>query len=96
MEVRAYQVRDLKAGLWQFPFPAVNDDLAIRMMMEKVLREPESTVSQFPSDFELYFIGTMKQETADWELNPPTFVCSFSDIVKQAYGAQEETSSGER
>lgn len=83
MEVKAYQIRDLKAGMWLFPFPAVNDDAAARMMMHRMATDPDGMYARFPSDYELYYIGRLNQEDGKWQVESPDFLCDFSVLAAE-------------
>lgn len=98
MEVKAYQIRDLRVGLWRFPFPAVNDDAAVRMMIHRMIEDPTSLEARFPDDFELYVIGEMNQETGSFTELPRTFLCDFSDMLSEVRerGTREQAVSSAR
>jgi hypothetical protein len=56
-----YALFDDKANLFTDPFPAVNEDFAIRMFADVVAKTPIMRTN--PQDFTLYCIGTFDDST---------------------------------
>jgi len=57
MILRMYSVRDAKAEVFNPPFYQKTHGEAERTFAQLV-RDPKSTVSQFPEDYDLYYLGT--------------------------------------
>lgn len=61
MKKNLYSVYDCVSCLFDTPFSAVNHLSAIRAFRDTAMH-PDSFISQHPSDFELYFLGTFDAE----------------------------------
>ena len=57
MNLNVYSIKDSKAGTYSNPFYSINDSTAIRSF-EQAASDPTTTISQFPTDYSLYRIGT--------------------------------------
>lgn len=55
--LRLYSIRDCKLKNFMAPFFATSDEEAIRIIKEQV-NYKASLLSSFPTDYELYFVGT--------------------------------------
>lgn len=53
---KMYSVRDVKSEIFNTPFPAPSHAAAERNFSQ-LAKDPKTTVAQFPSDFDLYYIG---------------------------------------
>ena len=81
MDTRMYTLRDLKVGAWQFPFPAVNDDTALRAIKHRIASEPDSLYATFPADYELYYIGIFNNDSCQMTPEGPTFIAPLSALT---------------
>lgn len=61
MKYRMYSVLDRKARNYGNPMAFLNDDIA-RRGATTLLRDNNSEISQFPDDFDLYYIGDFSTE----------------------------------
>lgn len=84
MIMNAYAIRDLKAD-FNCPFFSVNDDVAVRQFAS-VVNDPTSLISQFPSDYQLFFVGQFNTVTGQF-LNDDAlefhWLCDASALVKE-------------
>lgn len=62
MELRVYSIRDSKAEIFNQPFFQKTDAEAQRSFAQ-LIRDPKSTINQFPEDYDLYFLGTYDDQT---------------------------------
>jgi len=62
-----YSIRDSKAGIFNTPFYQSSHGEAERSF-HQLVRDPKSTVSQYPEDFDLYHLGTYDDQSGKMEL----------------------------
>lgn len=58
-----YCIYDLKANYYLTPFTAMNHHVAKRMFTASC-SDPNTSLYQFPTDYELFYIGTFCEQTA--------------------------------
>jgi len=75
-----FAIRDLKIGAYKSPFVARNAGDATRMLQGAV-RAGNSQLSEYPQDFELYYIGTFNDLSGQLDSVKPEFVCSALSLV---------------
>lgn len=77
-----FSILDLKTKSYGRPFPAPHSAVAIREITNSI-SDPSHPFSRFPSDFELYQLGSMVTETG--VLIPEhRFIASISSIAAAA------------
>lgn len=80
MKLEIFSMRDVKAGSFGAPMHFVNRAVAIRSLSEAV-KNPESTLSKFPEDYQLFHVGDFDQNSGVVEaLDAPNFVINVSDL----------------
>lgn len=57
MQLKVFAIRDSKAEVYGQPFFQKTHGEAERSFTQ-LAKDPKSTISQFPEDFDLYFVGT--------------------------------------
>jgi len=62
MELKIFTIRDSKGEVYNQPFFQKTHGEAERNF-HQLVNDNKSTVSQFPEDFDLYFIGTYNDQT---------------------------------
>ena len=62
MEIKVYAIKDVKAGTFNQPFLQPTHGTAERSFQELV-RDPQSFVSKYPEDYDLYFLGSFDDLT---------------------------------
>lgn len=62
MELKAFSIRDSKGEIFHTPFFANTHGEAERNFTQLV-RDEKSRLSQFPEDFDLYFLGVYDDQT---------------------------------
>lgn len=62
MKLKMFTVKDLKAELHSYPYPAVNAGVALRMFEEWVLT-PDHPYNKYPEDYSLWETGYFDQVT---------------------------------
>lgn len=63
MKLKAYAVRDLKAGAYSVPFFSLNDNTALRTATDWA-NDTNHPFGKHPEDYELFSLGTYDDETA--------------------------------
>lgn len=66
MRLKAYSVRDSKGEVYHTPFFQKTHGEAERNFTA-LARDPKSQVSQFPEDYDLYYIGEYDDNTGKFE-----------------------------
>lgn len=84
MIIGIYSVYDRKSGVYNNPFTAVNDPVAMRVLHVGLTREP-GVMSQYPEDFTLECVGTFNPETGEIvpEVNKFRPIAEVRDILKK-------------
>ena len=80
-ELELYSIKDLKIQKFLPPFFASNREEATRLMREQV-NYKSSLINSFPSDYELYFLGTFSDFTGEIANDNPLLVCNL-EALKQ-------------
>lgn len=62
MKLTAYSVFDKKVGLYATPFFAAHEAQAMRSV-QMAMRDPQSSLSVFPTDYSLYSVGEFDEAT---------------------------------
>ena len=82
--MKLYSIYDAKANTYCAPFECVSNGVAIRQLMDLV-SDAKTTVSRYPEDFSLYFVGDFDTDTG--ALLPlgtvPTLVLHAKDAIQQ-------------
>lgn len=63
MQLKMYSIRDLKGAYYNAPFFSRSHGEAERSF-ERVARDTQSTINQYPSDYDLYCVGEFDDQTA--------------------------------
>jgi len=89
-----FAIRDLKIGAYKSPFIARNAGDATRML-QGAINQGNSQLSEYPADFELYYIGTFNDVSGILDSIKPEFVCSaLSLVAPKAASSKEAAISG--
>jgi hypothetical protein len=59
---KMFSIHDIKANVWNTPFFSVNHTEAIRSFIA-ACNDPQTNLSRFPDDYELYFFGVWDEDT---------------------------------
>lgn len=82
--MKLYSIFDAKANTYCAPFECVSNGVAIRQLMDLV-SDAKTTVSKYPEDFSLYFVGDF--DTDNGQLLPlgsvPVLVLHAKDAIQQ-------------
>lgn len=62
MELKMFSIRDAKGEIFNQPFFAKTHGEAERNF-HRLTTDPQSTVSQYPEDFDLYYLGIYNDQT---------------------------------
>jgi len=66
VQLKAFSIRDAKAETFNQPFFQKTHGEAERSF-QQLVRDPKSTVSQFPEDYDLYYLGTYDDQKGVFE-----------------------------
>lgn len=80
MKFKMYSIADTVAETYSCPFYAPNDAVAKRIASDAAV-DPASVLSQNPSDFVLYKIGSFDDALGIVEACPHDALCSFESLV---------------
>lgn len=93
MQKMAFSIYDKKALDFGFPFAASTDHEALRMVLGTLLKG-NTSLSQFPEDFELYHVGGFATDTGVFlPLERPQIVMRVDNILA-AYNSSKEVQNG--
>ena len=60
--MKLYSIFDAKANTFCAPFVCVSNGVAVRQLMDLV-QDEKTTISKYPEDFSLYFIGDFADDS---------------------------------
>lgn len=83
MEMKIFAIKDSKAGMFNSPFFQPTHGTAERSFKE-LLKDPQSFVSKYPEDYDLYYLGTYDDITGVVKPEQPQHVVSGSQLSVQA------------
>lgn len=79
--MKIFALNDSKLGEFGQPFFFTASGQAVRLLQDLV-RDPKTTISQHPEDFRLYCLGTYNPNTGIFEnLAAPEFLAKAVDFV---------------
>lgn len=80
MQLKIYSIRDSKADLYNPPFYQKTHGEAERSFAQ-LTKDSKSTISQFPEDYDLYYLGTYDDLTGKIEvLDSPQHIIKAVNI----------------
>lgn len=83
MELKAFSIRDLKAGAFNAPFFATSIGEGERVFA-KLARNPDTNIAQFPEDFQLFLVGTFEDGSARYTaLEAPQHLVDAKQVIPQ-------------
>lgn len=62
MELKVFSLRDTKGGVYHQPFYQRSHGEAERSI-KQLANDPQSMVSKYPEDYDLYYLGTYDDQT---------------------------------
>jgi len=81
VELKAFSIRDLKAGAFSAPYFAPSLGEGERQFI-KLAKNKDTTVSQFADDFQLFHVGIFDDSTASYTALPtPQHVCDAKQVI---------------
>lgn len=84
MQLRVYSIRDAKAEVFNQPWFAKTHGEAERNFAQ-LTRDSKSMVSQFPEDYDLYYLGTYDDNTGMVEsLDTPQHMVKAVSVLNRA------------
>lgn len=84
MKLNIYSIRDLKGANYNTPFAQPTHGTAERSFTELV-KDPQSLVHKYPSDYELFHIGSFDDESGKLDALPiPQHIVSGAQLVPMA------------
>lgn len=83
MELKIFSIRDSKAEIYMQPFFQKSHGEAERSFTQ-LARDQKSTVSQFPEDYDLYFVGVYDDQKGTVQsLDTPQHVLKAVDVLNR-------------
>lgn len=81
--MKLYSVRDIATGTYANPFAQQSHAAAIRSFKQLANdKQSQNMVAQFPSDYELYYVGRFDQDTGRLEEEQaPEKIANGQDMV---------------
>ena len=79
MEMGVYSVKDNKTGNMRVPFYSP-DDIQAKRSFYQAIKDPQSQLSVFINDFELWKFGTYDEATGDFTLGKPEFIINAKSM----------------
>lgn len=83
MHVNVYSIYDRKGQSYSPPFLAQTDELAVRMVVGSI--SPTSNLALYPSDFQLYFLGSFSDSSGLFTSDSPRPLSLVRDLVPNKY-----------
>ena len=78
-----YSVYDIKAVFYGMPFEAKSDGDAARMF-SGACKDQSSMLGQYPSDFQLFKVGSFDDHAGQMSSITPVFIMSGSEVFANA------------
>ena len=82
MKLQAFSIFDHASETFAGPFFVPSERVALRVYSE-IANNPQSDVSKYPKDYELFHIGTFDTTTALLTDEKPTMIARASSLVKK-------------
>ncbi len=80
--MKMYTIYDKKMGT-HIPPMFVDNIVQIQRDLQNLLKNPESKFAQFPSDYEIYYLGTYDYKTSTFDLtDKPVFEMNISELLE--------------
>lgn len=81
---KIFSVRDIKVSVYNVPFYSDSEIQAIRNVHAAMANQPDMLISQFPQDYELYYVGEFEDVTGKMvSLDSPKFIINLTTIKAQ-------------
>ncbi len=81
--LKVYTIRDKKMGNHLRPM-YVPHLVEVQRNLLKVLKEKNSTIAEYPSDYELYHLADWDEQTATYTLKKmPEFILNIQDLIEE-------------
>jgi len=79
--MKVFAIRDRKSDTFHAPFFQPNDEVAVRAIAAHMRSEPNSMISLYPDDYELFHIGNWDETSGLLEGKTHTFVTHLSALA---------------
>lgn len=94
MFLSLYTILDIKAGFFKPPFTARSDGEATRAVAD-AMRDPATSLAQYPEDFALYELGRFNDATGTIEpVTPVRHLCGVAQLLPRARPADPNIAPG--
>lgn len=88
MNNEMFAIRDRKIGAYKAPFTARNAGDATRMFAGAI-KQGNTQLSEYPEDFDLFYIGSFNDLSGQLDSVKPEFVCSAISLVGASAGGHK-------
>ncbi len=82
MLLNVFSVLDVKAAHYGQPFYMANRASAQRALQMQIKQDKTSVISQYPADFQLFFLGTFDDDSGMFNSVSPQFVIGVSELAE--------------
>lgn len=82
MLLNVFSVLDVKAAHYGQPFYMANRASAQRAIAMQLKQDKQSVISQYPADFQLFFLGTFDDDSGMFNSVSPQFVIGVSELAE--------------
>jgi len=79
-----YSIRDVKLSIFNLPFYQDSAIQAIRQLKMSMMTNPDLLISRFPSDYELFELGTFEDVTGSFDIpEQKKFIISIKILAEE-------------
>jgi len=75
-----YSIYDICTGMYEAPFLASNDQVAIRTVRDVVMFK-DTMIKRHPEDYRLFYVGSYNKSLGILEQDKQRMVCNFTDLI---------------
>lgn len=82
-----FSVQDTRAGIFQAPWVAQNEEVAVRMLTDTLVGSAETLLRLHPEDFKLWSLGGFEEESG-FIFAEPEVVVSVEELIRRLNAAK--------
>lgn len=75
-----YSIYDICTGMYEAPFLASNDQVAIRTVRDIVMFK-DTMIKRHPEDYRLFYVGSYNKSLGMLIQDKQRMVCNFTDLI---------------
>jgi len=85
VNISIYSIRDTKVNAYRPPFTARNSAEAQRVLAHAMTQKNQ--LSEYPQDFDLFYIGELNDVSGQLDGVKPEFICSLVSLMPRSASA---------